>query len=561
MPPTDSVHAMRLRTLVRIDKSARRLAEIVKILGKYGLADWLSGVDYDWLRNQIKNAEGDVIPDLTTPERIRHALSDLGPTFIKIGQMLSTRPDLVGPELVEELAHLQSRTRPDPWETVSEVLEQELGCPIEEVFTEFEQEAIASASIGQVHAATLRSGQSVVVKVRHEGIEERVKRDLELLVALAELAEKHSSQLKRYQPIGTAKYFQRTLLRELDYSHERRHIERFKTNFRDNDTVHFPEVYEDWCSERMLTMERLDGIPVSNLEALRAEGADLNRFAKRGGDLYLEMVFGHGFYHADPHPGNLFRLEGEVVGLIDCGMVGYIDETLREDIEDMLLAATSRDADGLTDSIVRVGQVPPELDEDELRAQVTEFLADYVGRSVSEFDVGGALQRLFGLVREFRIVLPQSFGLLVKTLVLLEGTARQLSPTFSLAELIQPYYRRTVQRRLAPRRIAGEVGRSIREWKRLVDNLPRDIFDILSRIRKGTLEVHMEHRRLESTVDRLVTGLLTAAMFLGSAIMWSMKAPPTLYGVSLFGAFGFLVSVWLGAGLLISIRRAKKGRR
>lgn len=552
---------MRLRTLVRIEKSALRLAEILKILGKYGLSDWLSGVDYEWLRNQLKNAEGDVIPNLTTPERIRHALTDLGPTFIKLGQILSTRPDLVGPELTEELAQLQSHARPDSWEVVEEMVKRELGSPIEEVFASFDPDPIASGSIGQVHAATLKGGKAVVVKVRHEGIESRVRRDLDLLLALAELAEKNSHQLRRYQPIGTARYFQRTLLRELDYSYERRHIERFTANFANDDTVRFPSAFEEGSSEGLLTMERFEGIPVSDRSALRETGVDLNRFARRGGEIYLEMIFGHGFYHADPHPGNLFWLPEDVVGLIDCGMVGYIDESLRGDIEDMLLAATNRDADGLSDSIIRVGQVPPELDEDELRAQVAEFLNDYVGRSMAEFDVGGALQRLFGLIREFHIVLPQSFGMLVKTLVVLEGTSRQLSPDFSLAELIQPYYLKAVQRRLAPRKIAEEVGRAVREWKRLVDTLPRDLFDILRRIRKGSLEVHLEHRRLESTVDRLVTGLLTAAMFLGSAIMWSMQAPPTIKGVSLFGALGFLVSVWLGSGLLISIRRAKRDRR
>jgi len=226
----------------------------------------------------------------------------------------------------------------------------------------------------------------------------------------------------------------------------------------------------------------------------------------------------------------------------------------------MLLAAVSLDADGLTEFITRVGQVPPELDEDELRAEVGEFLADYVGQSVAEFDVSGALQRLFGLVREFHIVLPQSFAMLVKTLVVLEGTSKQLSPDFSLAAMIQPYYQKAVRRRFAPARVAAGIGRGYRDWKRLLEILPRDLSDILSRFRKGTLEVHLEHRRLEGTVDRLVLGLMTSAVFLGSAIMWSMQAPPTVFGVSLFGALGFLTSVWLGAGLLLSIRRARKGQ-
>lgn len=465
---------------------------------------------------------------------------------------------MVGSDLTAELSKLQSQAKAGPWEYVSVVVEKGLGCPIEDAFQEFSHEPIASASIGQVHKAVLPSGKHVVVKVMHEGIEDSVQRDLDLLLGLAELAEKHATQLRRYQPLATARYFERTLLRELDFSYERRHFERFAENFRDDETVHFPSVYPELSSEQVLTMEHLDVIPVTDHEALKASGADLNEFARRGGDLYLEMIFGHGFYHADPHPGNLFRMSHDVVGVIDCGMVGHIDEGLREEIEDMLLAAVSSDAEGLCDAIVRVGQVPPELDEDELRSEVGEFLSDYVGRSVADFDVGGALQRPFDLVRDFHIILPQSFGMLVKTLVVLEGTSRQLSPDFSLATMIAPFYTRTVRRRLAPRRLASEMGRGIRDWKRLLEGLPRDLSDILSRFRKGTLEVHMEHRRLESTVDRLVQGLLAAAMFLGSAVMWSMKAPPTFFGVSLFGALGFLFSVWLGGSLLSSIRRARK---
>ncbi|MEC5127678.1 AarF/ABC1/UbiB kinase family protein [Verrucomicrobiales bacterium BCK34] len=549
---------MRLRTLVRIDKSARRLAEIIGTLAKYGLDDWLSGVDYDWLRGLLKNAEGESIPNLTTAQRIRHALTDLGPTFVKAGQILSTRPDLIGSDLTAELSKLQSQAKADPREYVSVEMEKGLGCPIEDAFEEFSHEPIASASIGQVHKAVLPGGKNVVVKVMHKGIEEAVQRDLDLFLGLAELAEKHAPQLRRFQPLATARYFQRTLLRELDFSYERRHLEKFAENFRDNETVLFPSVYPELSSERVLTMELLEGIPVTDHEALKASGADLNEFARRGGDIYLEMIFGHGFYHADPHPGNLFRMPHDVVGVIDCGMVGHIDESLREEIEDMLLAAVSADAEGLCDAIVRVGQVPPELDEDELRAEVGEFLSDYVGRSVADFDVSGALQRLFDLVRDFHIVLPQSFGMLVKTLVVLEGTSRQLSPDFSLAAMIAPFYTRAVRRRLAPRRLASEMGRGIRDWKRLLEALPRDISDILVRFRKGTLEVHLEHRGLESTIDRLVQGLLATAMFLGSAIMWSMKAPPTIFGVSLFGALGFIFSTWLGGSLLLSIRRARK---
>ncbi|MCB1235339.1 MAG: AarF/ABC1/UbiB kinase family protein [Verrucomicrobiae bacterium] len=552
---------MRLRTLVRIDKSARRLAEIFAVLAKYGLGDWLSGIDYDWLRGLLKrSADGAVIPDLTTNERIRSVLTELGPGFIKLGQILSTRPDLIGPDLTDELGKLQSNAPADPFDRVRAAVEAEFGRPLGELFASFDEAPIASASIGQVHGATLADGLEVVVKVMHDGIEASLRRDLDLLVGIAELADTHAPQLRRNQPLATARDIERTLLRELDFAHERRHLEKFAENFAGDPHVRFPEVRPELCGQRVLTMERFRGVPVNDGAGLRASGEDLSAFAGRGGRMYLDMIFRDGFYHADPHPGNLFLLAGGVVGVIDCGMVGQIDEDLRQDIEEMLMAAVANDSRVFTDLVMRIGRTPPELDEDALRAEIESFLNDYTAQSIAEFDVSGALQRMFSAFREFRIVLPRNFAMLVKTLILLDGTAKRLSPDFSLAALIAPYCRRTLHRRLAPRRLFADLHRGYRDWRRLAGELPRDLADILTRFRKGTLEVHMEHRRLESTVDRLVMGLLTSAMFLGSAMMWSMAAPPLVFGVSLFGAVGFAVSVVMGARLIFSVRRAHRGK-
>lgn len=552
---------MKLRHLVQLEKNVLRLGEIVGVLAKYGFADWLADTDYDWLKDRVKNPGGEAFSNITTGERLRHALAELGPSFVKLGQILSTRPDLIGIEVSSELSKLQTATDPDDWEKARTTIEEELGASVDELFESIESTPMASGSIGQVHDALTQNGTRVVVKVMHRDTESRVRQDLELLVALAELAHTHAPQLRRYQPLATAQYFKRTLLRELDFEYERRHIERFTSNFTEDSTVHFPSVFPELSAERVLTMEKLDGIPITRIDELQAAGCDLDEFARRGGHMYLRMIFTDGFYHADPHPGNLFRLEDDVVGVIDCGMVGYLDETLREDIETMLLAATSGDAVGLTDCIVRVGQVPPELDEDELRARVSEFLAEYTNQSVGDFDVVGALRRLFDLTRDFHILLPQSFAMLVKALVVLEGTSRKLSADFSLVELLRPYYAEALQRRFSPKRFYRDLVRNSRDWKRLVEALPRDLGDILTRFRKGTLEVHMEHRRLESTVDRLVLGLLTAAVFLGSTLMWSMEAPPTIFGISLFGALGFIASIWMGLAVLFKIRQASRKRK
>ncbi len=549
---------MKLSNLLRLDRSAKRVAEIIGVLAKYGLADWLSHLDYDWLQRYLEGGKMEEIRDLTTAERIRLAMTELGTSFIKIGQVLSTRPDLIGAELTEELSKLQSNTPADDYEKVANTIRAELGSDPDELFASFEKEAMASASIGQVHRAVLKTGQEVVVKVLHDGVEDVVKQDLDVLSGLAELAEKGSSQLRTYQPVANAKYFERTLLREMDFAYERRHIESFTKNFADDPKIHFPAVYGDFCTQRVLVMELLQGVDVSDGNGLQKSGEDLNEFARRGANMYLDMIFRDGFYHADPHPGNLMLLEGGVVGVLDCGMVGRIDTDLREGIEDMLLAAVVGDANELAEQVMRIGQTPPELDRDELRSEIGDFLADYVGQSVNDFDTAGAMNRLLEAIRSFHIVMPSSFGLLLKTLVTLDGTSRLLAPEFSLAALIKPYYRKAIKRRLTPKRLLSEVHRSYRDWKRLSDALPRDLTDILARVRKGTFEVQMEHRRLEGTVDRLVTGLLTAALFVGSAMMWSSAAPPTIKGVSVIGALGSLVSLWMGYRLMRVIRQTKK---
>lgn len=549
---------LKLSNLMRLDQNAKRVAEIIGVLAKYGLADWLSHLDYDWLQRYLEGGKIEEIRDQTTAARIRLAMTDLGTSFIKIGQILSTRPDLIGADLTEELSKLQSSTPADDYEKISRMIHAELGAYPEDLFASFEPEAMASASIGQVHRAVLKTGEEVVVKVMHDGIEDVVKQDLDILSGLAELAEKNSSQLRAYQPSANAKYFERTLLREMDFAYERRHIENFTKNFEEDPNVHFPVVYSEFCSQRVLVMELLRGVQVSDEIALKKSGEDLSEFACRGANMYLDMVFRDGFYHADPHPGNLMLLDGGKVGVLDCGMVGRIDADLREGIEDMLLAAVVGDASELAEQVMRIGQTPPELDRDELRSEIADFLADYVGQSVADFDTAGAMTRLLEAIRSYRIIMPSSFGMLLKTLVTLDGTARLLTPDFSLAAMIQPYYKKAIKRRLTPKRLLSEVHRGYRDWKRLADALPRDLTDILARVRKGTFEVQMEHRRLEGTVDRLVMGLLTAALFVGSAMMWSSAAPPVLKGVSVIGAMGSIVSLWMGFSLVRTIRKTKK---
>jgi ubiquinone biosynthesis protein len=547
---------MKLKAVARLDRNVHRAAAIIGVLAKYGLADWVKGLDVSWIQDRLRSADGQRIPDLEIEQRVRLALTELGTTFIKLGQMLGTRPDLVGPELAAELAHLQAETPADPPTTVVATIEAELGQPPNELFAYFEEEPLASASVAQVHAARLHTGEHVVVKVRHTGIEDKILPDLDILAGLAELAEKHSPQLRAYQPEALVRQLRRTLLRELDFTFERRNLEEFARHFAEDDSVHFPVAYSSLSTRRVLTMEKLDGILATRAEALADSSVDLDEFAHRGATMYLNMIFRDAFYHADPHPGNLMFLAGGVVGVLDFGMVGRLDEDLADDLDDMLMAVVNHDSANLAETILRVGSAPPATRRDLLRADLTDFIADYVGRLLRDTRLSDALNSLFEIVRRHSMTLPPQLTMLLRTLVELEGTGQRLNPSFSLAEVIRPFYDSRVRKRLSVRRILGRLQHAFADWERLAVSAPRDLNDALRRVREGTFSIHLEHRQIDPAVNRLVLGLMTAALVVGSSLLWSMKAPPTISDVSVVGAAGYVVAAYLGWRLLRAIKKS-----
>ena len=542
--------------LGRLQRNARRAGEVAVVLAKYGLADGLRWLDVDWIQDRLRSADGLRLREQPIEARIRLALTDLGTTFIKLGQVLSTRPDLVGPALATELTQLQAQTPADAPEFARATLVAELGRPPEELFASFEAEAFASASIAQVHGATLHTGERVVVKIMRADVLQRAEADLEILQALARLAERHAAWLRPYQPVALARQFQRTLRRELDFTYERRHLEEFARRFAADLTVHFPATHPALCSRRVLTMERLDGIAAADLEGLRASGCDLAAFARRGAAMYLEMIFRDSAYHADPHPGNLMLLPGGVVGVLDCGMVGRIDDELRQQVEAMLLAAVEADASELAEIVLRLGDAPPDTDRRALGSELDEFLSDYVGHALPDVDVSAALNDLFGLIRRYHVVLPAQLSLLLRTLVVLEGTSRSLVRDFSLAELMEPFYAKALRRRASPRRLLRRLQRAYRDWDRLLDVLPRDLREVLGRLREGSFRVSLQHSHLDAVVNRLTLGILVAALLLGSSVLWTSDAPPRLGSISLLGLLGYVVAGYLGLRLMRAIRRS-----
>ncbi len=547
---------MEVSDLPRMVRNAARFHEVVSVAAKYGIAPWLSNIKADWIQRHLRSTDGQQISELSEPERVRMALTELGTTFIKLGQILSTRPDLVGPEMAAELTKLQADTPADGAEQVIATIDQELGQHPDQLFREFDPQAFASASIGQVHHAVLQDGTRVVVKVQHAGIEEKIENDLEILMYIAELAETHSKELSQYRPVATAAEFRRTLTEELDFTREQRNLIRFIQNFSDNPGVRFPAPHPERCSRRVLTMDALQGIGLSSSTRLAESGFDLSDIARRGANMFLEMVFRDGFYHADPHPGNLMVLQDAVIGVLDCGMVGRVDEALREQVEDLLMAAVDQDTERLVDALVELGEVPPDFDRTALRSDVAEFVDRYGSVSIDDFDLSGALNGMVEIIRRHHILLPSRVSLLIKMLVMLEGTSQQLSPDFSIVELLEPYRAESIKRRLSPQRMLRKLQNAQRDWLRLAESFPGDITNLMERVRKGSFDVKLEHRRLDSIVNRLVLGILSAALFVGSTSLLSSQVKPLLWETSVPGALGCFVAVFLGFTLLRAIKKS-----
>ena len=547
---------MNFTSIPQFTRNTLRFTEIVGVLGKYGLANWISEEFPDMVKGFFKTADGVDLNTLSDGARLRLALAELGPTFIKLGQVLSTRVDLVGNELANELAALQSGTPADPPEVVCATIEAELGKPPEELFAAFDPQAIASASIGQAHLATLHNGQQVIVKVQHQGIEEKVENDLDILMALAKLAEQYDPELRFYQPQNTTAEFRQSLLRELDFRREMRNLLQFERNFHNNPAVHIPVAYPDLTTRRVLTMEKLNGYSIANVERLEQDGFDGKALVHTGANIFVDMIFRDRFYHADPHPGNIWVLSDGRIGLLDCGMIGRLDSRTQQGIEQILFAVMTKDSSQLTNIVIRLSSAPLTLNRAALEADIEDFVAEHIEQAAADFDISNTLDMLAAIIRKHRILLPTGISSLIRLLIMLEGTVKLLDPEFKLFDILANRKVELMQKRVSFDHLTQHVLKSYRDWERLLTMLPHEFAEILESFRSGRLDVHLDIRRLDSIVNRLVYGMLSAATFLGSSWMLSASVPPLIKGVSVIGAGGCVLAAILGVRLMYAIKKS-----
>ncbi len=499
--------------------TSSRFQEIAETLARHGLDSLASAVGIArWLPSRRSQ------PTLahSAPERLRLALEELGPTFVKLGQLLSTRPDVLPPEYIAELSKLQDAAPPVAAEAIIEVFEAEFGVGPEAVFAEFDESPVASASIGQAHAARLADGTAVIVKVRRPGAVRMVNEDLEILQNLADRADRFWETARSYNVHGLVQEFSSTLRAELDYLQEGRNAERFTANLADRPGVAIPRIFWETTTSRVLTMERVSGIRITDVGALDAAAINRSELAKSGARLMLGMIFEDGFFHADPHPGNLFVQPDGSLALIDFGMVGEIDEELRNRFVDFLIAFTRRQPEGLADALTDLSVTSGTGDRDRLREKLASFIADYSGKSLSELSFAHLAAELLGIVREQRMQLPREVVLIFKVLVIIEGIGVQLDPDYDMMGVLTPYVRLLVKKRLSFAAMSERMLRASADTSALIVELPTRLRRILERADRSGVEVHLRAAELEPLVtrterigDRLVAGLIAAALING----------------------------------------------
>jgi ubiquinone biosynthesis protein len=534
-----------------------RLDEIAEVLAKYGFAAWVqrgSGLVGARVMQRLVDRVDPQIVAMSDGERLRRALTELGTTWVKFGQMLSLRPDLVGDDVAEELTKLQATVPAGAPGVAQALVERELGAAVSDLYGAFEPEPMASGSVAQVHRATLHDGTAVAVKVLHDGVEHRVLEDLELMEAIAAYLEQQDPGLAQLRPTVIVSEFSQMLHDAIDLSQELRNLQRFTLNFAHETDIVIPTPYPELSRRRVLTMSLISGASFTDRAGVEAIGWDVEALVRRAANVYLEMIFRDSLYHADPQPGNLLLPDGSHIAILDFGDVGRISGMRKRQLEDLVIAAGTHDLDGFIDVVVEITTPPPTVDMNRLRSQIDTWLNRYLLIGVGHLDVTAIINSGMQLLHDNGLVLPADLSLLFRVMLELQGIGRDLGTEVRVAELLQPYMKKLLAERFDPRRLARHAGRTVRGWDRLAASLPGDIEEIVQQIRAGKLAIDFRVHDAEGTVDHLVDGLVAAASVLASAQLISRRAGPMVGPISIPGL------VTAGVGVLTWQRLVRRRR-
>ena len=559
---------MGLSSIPRNWRHMHRYRQILSVLLKYGFGDVV-----DVARRDLIGRFGDkIIPflgkridsSMSRAERLRHAAEELGPTFIKLAQVLSMRPDLVPPDVATEFQKLQDEVAPFSFEEIRKIIKEELDKEPEAAFLRIDDQPLAAASIAQVHHATLPDGKQVVLKVQRPGIQAVIDVDLEILSDIARILARHSRNSLIYNPEGVIEEFNRSIHRELDFLSEGHNIQRFGRMFVDDPTVFIPTFYSTLSTTRLLVMDYVDGVKVSLLDEIERKGLDRVIIAKRGSLLILNQIFKYGFFHADPHPGNIMVLSGNVIAPLDYGMVGNLDELTIDALGNALAGIVHKDTNKILRAFNALGITQGIKDRSSLRADLNGFISRYYKVPLKELRVSTLLKEVFEIVRMHQMVLPSNLSLMLKSLVTVEGLGRQLYPEFDMVSEVRPYIRRITLRRYDPRRRFRDILNVLDDFSRLAEELPQGIRDALNKINGGELRVQFEHRNLENLTEelnrsssRISSAVIIAALIIGSSLVMQVSLGPSLLGFPLVGVIGYFIASVFGLLLLWNIFRSR----
>ena len=531
----------------------KRLNEIYKVLKKndfgYLIEENTFFRKFPFLRNYKAEKEG-VFPDESIPLRIRKVLEELGPAYIKLGQMLSTRPDLVGIEIAEELQKLRDKTPVTPFEEIKKVIESELNSSIRDIYTDFNKEPLGSASIGQVYKARLKSsGEEVAIKVQKPNSYEIIKSDVQIMKFLATRIDKYLSKTRTYNLPAMVTEFERSIFKEINYMEEVMNMQNLANNFKGVRYIKIPKAYTDYCSRKVITMELIKGIEVSDL--INGDYPDINkkRIANYGVKSYFKQIMIDGFFHADPHPGNLIVTFDNELCYIDEGMMGILNEDFKQNLAELILLLISGNTNNIIKQLIYMDIITPSQNTDDLKADIDDLLNLYYGAELKNMD--GLMEDLLNAMIKNNVVLPREFVMIGRGIALIEDTGKKLDPDFNAATELKKLSKKIVVNKYKPDRIAKSGINYLLQLEHLAKDLPDTINSTISKVEEGNIEIKLKHEGISELANQLSVSLILAALVVGSSLALLEDTGPRLFDIPILGLIGFVFSAVLGAYLVI----------
>jgi ubiquinone biosynthesis protein len=544
---------------------AQRYRAIVGVFLRYGYEDLAQRLPLPRMPFRKMGKAGEDVAQLPAPLRLRRAFEELGPVFVKLGQLLSTRTHLLPPAFIAELAKLHDQVPPVPFDQVLAVLQSELKRPHTDFFLSIEQTPIGSASMAQVHRAVRLNGEKCVIKVQRPGVEKTVRLDLGIMAQLATLLEKHAEDWQVHRPTAIVAEFSRQMEQELDFGAEAAHLERFGHQFADEPTIYVPRIFSETSTRRVLTMEQIDAVKASNFEGLDAAGLDRHEIATRITDLVMKQIFVHGFFHADPHPGNIHVLPGNRICFLDFGMMGFLDRRTRETFASFVIGISERNESATAGALLKLAHADLDPPQQGFEADVAEFIHRNFYRPIGEMVFGRLVSQLFYLTARYNLTIPPDLSVMLKALALVENLVTRLEPGHDILAQARPFMLQVRLRQMAPRRLLRQWAQFGGEMSSLLRDLPLETRQLMAQIKEGRARFVIRHHGLDSllntlerVVNRLAFSLVLSALIIASAVIVHARVPPLWHDMSVLGVLGYLLAGLMGFWLLLAMLRHGK---